>query len=381
MKKKVIRFKLAELFSGPGGLALGAMQSFAENEDTIYGIEPVWANDYDADTCKTYARNIHNGNERSVICSPVQKIDFEKVPKFDVLAFGFPCNDFSIVGEQKGFDGKFGPLYSHGVRAINTHNPKWFIAENVSGLQSANGGNAFKQILKDIGSAGKGYVLTAHLYKFEEYGVPQQRHRIVIVGIRKDLGLRFKVPAPTTKYNFVSAREAIESPRIPKDAQNNELTKQSVGVVERLKYIPAGENAWYEGIPQHLRLNVKGARMSQIYKRLDPEKPAYTITGSGGGGTHVYHWSEHRALTNRERARLQSFPDTFVFEGSKESARKQIGMAVPPVGARAVISAVLKTFAGIPYDSVESGLTNGDSGAQEVASLFDGMEIAATVAL
>ena len=381
MKKKVIRFKLAELFSGPGGLALGAMQSFAENEDTIYGIEPVWANDYDADTCKTYARNIHNGNERSVICSPVQKIDFEKVPKFDVLAFGFPCNDFSIVGEQKGFDGKFGPLYSHGVRAINTHNPKWFIAENVSGLQSANGGNAFKQILKDIGSAGKGYVLTAHLYKVEEYGVPQQRHRIVIVGIRKALGLRFKVPAPTTKYNFVSAREAIESPRIPKDAQNNELTKQSVGVVERLKYIPAGENAWYEGIPQHLRLNVKGARMSQIYKRLDPEKPAYTITGSGGGGTHVYHWSEHRALTNRERARLQSFPDTFVFEGSKESARKQIGMAVPPVGARAVISAVLKTFAGIPYDSVESGLTNGDSGAQEVASLFDGMEIAATVAL
>jgi DNA (cytosine-5)-methyltransferase 1 len=381
MKKKEIKFKLAELFSGPGGLALGAIRSFAENESTIYGIEPVWANDYDADTCKTYARNIHDGNEKGVVCAPVQDIDFKKVPKFDVLAFGFPCNDFSVVGEQKGFDGKFGPLYSHGVRAINIHNPKWFIAENVSGLQSANGGNAFKQILKDLSLAGKGYVLTPHLYKFEEYGVPQQRHRIVIIGIRKDLGLRFKVPAPTTKNNYVSAREAIENPRISNDAQNHELTKQSASVIERLKHIPAGENAWYEGIPQHLRLNVKGARMSQIYKRLDPQKPSYTITGSGGGGTHVYHWSENRALTNRERARLQSFPDDFFFEGSKESARKQIGMAVPPVGAQAIISAVLKTFAGIPYESIESKLTNVEPNAQEMASLFSDMKVEATVAL
>ena len=381
MKKKQIKFKLAELFSGPGGLALGAVNSFAENKSTIYGIESVWANDYDADTCKTYAQNIHNGNEENVVCADVKEIDFGKVPKFDVLAFGFPCNDFSIVGEQKGFDGKFGPLYSHGVRAINIHNPKWFIAENVSGLQSANGGQAFKQILKDLGSAGKGYVLTPHLYKFEEYGVPQQRHRIVIIGIRKDLGLKFKVPAPTTKYNYVSARKAIENPKISKDASNHELTNQSAGVVERLKYIPACENAWYEGIPQHLRLNVKGARMSQIYKRLHPDKPSYTITGSGGGGTHVYHWSENRALTNRERARLQSFPDNFIFEGSKESARKQIGMAVPPLGAQVIISAVLKTFAGTPYEFIESKLTNGENNAQEIASLFDSTKVVTTVAL
>jgi len=381
MKKREIKFKLAELFSGPGGLALGAIRSLVENKNAIFRIVPVWANDIDADTCKTYARNIHSGSRAGVICAPVQEIDFEKVPKFDVLAFGFPCNDFSIVGEQKGFDGTFGPLYSHGVRAINTHNPKWFIAENVSGLQSANNGGAFKQILKDLESAGKGYVLTPHLYKFEEYGVPQQRHRIVIIGIRKDLGLKFKAPAPTTKYKYVSARSALENPRIPNNAPNQELTKQSSSVVERLKHIPAGENAWYEGIPKELRLNVKGARMSQIYKRLDPNKPAYTITGSGGGGTHVYHWSEHRALTNRERARLQSFPDDFVFEGSKESARKQIGMAVPPVGAQAVIEAVLKTFAGIPYDTVESKFANGEANALEITSLFDRIETRARVAL
>ncbi|HBB49841.1 TPA: DNA (cytosine-5-)-methyltransferase [Candidatus Nomurabacteria bacterium] len=376
-----MKFKLAELFSGPGGLALGAIRSVVENKNSIYRIESVWANDYDADTCKTYARNIHNGNEKGVACAPVQDIDFKKVPKFDVLAFGFPCNDFSVVGEQKGFDGKFGPLYSYGVKAINIHNPKWFIAENVSGLQSANGGNAFKQILRDLGSAGKGYTLTPHLYKFEEYGVPQQRHRIVIIGIRKDLGLQFKAPAPTTKYNYVNARLAIENPRIPNNAPNHELTKQSTGVIERLKHIPAGENAWYSGIPKHLRLNVKGARMSQIYKRLDPNKPSYTITGSGGGGTHVYHWSENRALTNRERARLQSFPDDFIFAGSKESARKQIGMAVPPVGAQAIIEAVLKTFAGIPYESTESKLSNGEVSNNGIVSLFDELDVGAKVAL
>lgn len=380
-KKKNVKFRLAELFSGPGGLALGATRSIVTNGGLTYEIEPVWANDFDADTCRTYAHNIHQGNDKNVVCAPVQNIDFRKVPKFDVLAFGFPCNDFSIVGEQKGFEGEYGPLYSYGVRAINTHKPQWFIAENVSGLQSANNGLAFKRILKDLEDAGEGYELTAHLYKFEEYGVPQQRHRIVMIGIRKDLGLKFQVPAPTTKNNHITALEAIENPSIPNDASNHELTRQSAIVVERLKHIPAGENAWYEGIPQHLRLNVKGARMSQIYKRLHPKRPAYTITGSGGGGTHVYHWSEHRALTNRERARLQSFPDDFFFEGSKESVRKQIGMAVPPTGAQMIVEAVLKTFAGIPYDSIEPKLTNGESNANEIACLFDELPKQTTVSV
>ena len=120
-----------------------------------------------------------------------------------------------------------------------------------------------------------------------------------------------------------------------------------------LAHIPAGENAWYFGIPEELRLNVKGAKLSSIYKRLDPDRPAYTVTGSGGGGTHMYHWEENRALTNRERARLQTFPDDFKFFGSKEAVRKQIGMAVPPAGAMIVFEAILKTFAGIEYEWVE----------------------------
>src|SRR5690606_13030469 len=131
------------------------------------------------------------------------------------------------------------------------------------------------------------------------------------------------------------------------------MPRHTAKVKEMLSYIPPGENAWYEGIPEHLRLNVKGARLSSIYKRLDPNRPAYTVTGSGGGGTHMYHWNETRALTNRERARLQTFPDDFVFLGTKEAVRKQVGMAVPPEGAKIVFEAILKSFAGIEYDFIE----------------------------
>ena len=360
-KPKKVVFKLAELFCGPGGLGLGAIKStITDDKGNTYLVKSVWANDIDNETCKTYARNLHNGNAEFVVCKPIEKVTIEKIPQFDALAFGFPCNDFSVVGEHKGFNGKYGPLYLYGIKAITTHNPKWFIAENVGGLQSANNGKAFEKILSDLGNAGKGYELTVNLYKFEEYGVPQTRHRIVIIGIRKDLGFKFRVPAPTTKGKYVTAKEAIENPPIPQNAPNNEVTRQSGDVVERLKHIPPGENAWYKGIPKHLQLNVKKTRMSQIYKRLHPDKPSYTITGSGGGGTHGYHWTENRALTNRERARIQTFPDDFIFEGSKESVRKQIGMAVPPKGAQTIITAVLKTVAGIPYKSVKPSITNGD---------------------
>ena len=353
------KFKIADLFCGPGGLSLGALNAKIKDGDGgVWGIEPAFACDIDKDACGTYAKNIHKGDSSKVICTAVEDLDFNSISSFDALAFGFPCNDFSVVGKQKGFKGKYGPLYTYGIKAINTHNPKWFIAENVRGLKSANEGNAFLKILDDMENAGGGYRLTVHLYKFEEYGVPQTRHRIVIVGIRKDLGLKFKVPATTISSGFISAREAIENPPILSNAANNEITAQSKIVTERLKHIPPGENAWYEGIPGHLRLNVKGARMSQIYKRLNPDKPSYTITGSGGGGTHVYHWNENRALTNRERARLQTFPDNFVFEGSKESVRKQIGMAVPPKAAQIIFEAVLKTFAEIKYDWVMPGITN-----------------------
>lgn len=288
-----------------------------------------------------------------MICGDVRKLDIDSLGEIDALAFGFPCNDFSVVGEQKGFDGVFGPLYSYGVKVLKKYQPLWFLAENVGGLRSANEGKAFEQIKKDL--IDTGYRIYPNLYKFEEYGVPQARHRMIIVGIRKDLPYDFKIPSTNPYANCdVTCKTAIEVPPIPSYATNNEETKQSATVVERLKHIKPGQNAFTADLPSELQLNVKGAKISQIYKRLDPTKPAYTVTGSGGGGTHIYHYAEPRALTNRERARLQTFPDNYVFEGSKESVRKQIGMAVPAMGAKVIFEAILRTFAEIPYESMEA---------------------------
>lgn len=346
-------FRLGELFCGPGGLAWGALN--ADIGDPQHRIVHQWANDYDLDTCHTYTRNICPDNADSVICGDVRKLNLLALPEIDALAFGFPCNDFSVVGEQKGFEGKFGPLYSYGVKVLMSHRPQWFLAENVGGIRSANEGNAFNKILSDLKAAG--YRVYPNLYCFEKYGVPQARHRVIIVGIRDDLPYKFKVPSYLPYANIdVTCRAAIENPPIPTDAANNEETKQSPIVVERLKHIKPGQNAFNADLPEELQLNVRGAKISQIYKRLDPDKPAYTVTGSGGGGTHIYHWSEPRALTNRERARLQTFPDNYVFEGSKESVRKQIGMAVPCRGAKVIFEAILKTFAGIEYESMGSSL-------------------------
>ena len=349
-----MEFRLGELFCGPGGIALGAMS--AQSGDKKYSISHAWATDYDRDTCETYRNNICPNNPRSVIHEDIRKLDMSKLDPIDALAFGFPCNDFSVVGEQKGIEGVFGPLYSYGVQALKKFKPKWFLAENVGGLRNSNDGNALTKILQEMYEAG--YSVYPHLYKFEQYGVPQARHRIIIVGIRFDVDVDFKVPS-TVPYENIdnSCGHAISNPPIPLNAENHEYTKQSAIVVERLQHIQIGENAFTANLPEHLQLNVKGATISQIYKRLNPTKPSYTVTGSGGGGTHVYHWEENRALTNRERARLQTFPDNFVFDGSKESVRKQIGMAVPSKGVKVIFEAILNSFAGIEYESIDCNIT------------------------
>jgi len=352
-----MEFRLGELFSGPGGLALGAIQASFKNKNNNFYIKHAWSNDIDIDSCNTYKLNICPESVDSVICGDVKELDIDKLSPIDCFAYGFPCNDFSIVGEQKGFQGEYGPLYMYGINIIEKFNPRFFVAENVGGLASANEGKAFERILSDLGQAGKGYNITANLYKSEQYGIPQTRHRIIIVGIRKDEGILYKVPKPTHMNNPVTAGEAILNPPILFDAPNNEITKQSKIVEERLRYIKPGENVWNANLPEHLKLNVKNTKLSQIYKRLDPNKPSYTITGSGGGGTHGYHWLEPRALTNRERARIQTFPDNFIFTGSKEKVRKQIGMAVPPLLSNIVFSHILMTFAKVSYPFVPANIS------------------------
>ena len=326
---------VGELFAGAGGMALGA--SMAEYAGIRF--RHVWATDNNRDACETFRFNF-NHKGVNVIRKDVEELDFTRLAHIDGLIFGFPCNDFSVVGEKKGINGRFGGLYRYGVEALRLLKPKFFVAENVSGLTSVNKNNDFARILSDLKNVSEDvrYDVYPKLYKFEEYGVPQRRHRVIIVGFRSDLGISFEPPEPSCSVP-VSVAEALEG--IAEDAMNNERTSQNPRVVERLRYIKPGQNAFTADLPSHLRLNMRsGAMISQIYRRLVADEPAYTITGSGGGGTHVYHWEEDRALTNRERARLQTFPDGFIFHGSKESVRKQIGMAVPPTGARPIFEAV-----------------------------------------
>lgn len=370
-------FRMGELFSGPGGMALGAR--FAATDVGGVQLEHAWANDYDLDTCKTYRRNIlqpEYGDEARVVISAndlpaggggvvhqnVHDLEIDALGDIDGFAFGFPCNDYSLVGEWKGLAGEYGPLYSYGVKVLADKKPKWFVAENVSGMRGANEGRAFKQILEHLQQphGGPRYKIVPHLYSFDEYGVPQRRQRIVIVGVREDLDVDFRVPSPALYGGVdVSVQSALTDPPIDVFAPNHEFTRQSSDVIERLSYLKPGENAFspraLEWMPERLHINTK-TTISTTYKRLEPDKPAYTVTGGGGGGSHMYHWEIPRALTNREKARLQSFPDDFVFEGLKESVRKQVGMAVPVKGAQAIFTALFLSFAGREYEWLEPNI-------------------------
>lgn len=348
-------FKLGELFCGPGGLAYGALN--ATSDDGRFSVEHAWANDYDYDTCLTYIMNLCPDRPESVYHGDVRKLELKKLGKIDAFAYGFPCNSFSNVGEHKGFaNEKFGQLYWYGVEVLRHYKPKWFIAENVSGIRSA-GSNDFKTILDDMRESG--YRLNVNLYKAEEYGVPQTRHRVIIVGIRDNIRVNYKVPDPKMFESIdVSAGTALSN--IPKDTFNGEIRNIQDNVKRRLSLINPGENVWQaeerlgDDFPEELKIHTK-TRISQIYRKLDPDKPAYTVTAAGGGGTFMYHWTD-RELTNRERARIQTFPDEYRFIGNYSSVRKQIGMAVPCQLSKVVTTAILNSFAGIEYPWVEPNI-------------------------
>lgn len=270
------------------------------------------------------------------------------------------CNDFSLIGKQKGLAGEFGPLYTYAADVLKHYEPVAFVAENVGGLTSSKtpgGESAFEIISKALGAGGhRGgpeiYNVTVHLYKAEEYGVPQTRHRVIFVGTHKEKhkGKGFRVPAPTTKDRYLSVSEAFAD--IPADAPNNEFRKNTQRVIDRLSHIPEGGNAWSEEIPPEHRLKETCTKLSQTYRRLDRNKPSYTLTANGGGGSKGYHWEENRELTNREKARIQSFPNDFYFYGSLEQVRTQIGMAVPPLLAKHIFEALFKTLKGDWYEGI-----------------------------
>jgi len=346
------KIKLGELFCGPGGMSQGAKDVTVSCKGKSYSFDHVWALDNDSDSCATYAQNLKPKriiNEDIRSFNKKLKNKDETLEYVDAIAFGFPCNDFSNLGEKNGLKGKYGPLYTEALKIVQNIMPKFFVAENVTGIRSADRGNSFEIIKKDMSMRGK-YQIYSHLYKFEEYGVPQTRHRFIIIGIRSDLNIDYFPPAPLNLNQFNNCKKALS--KIPKTASNHEHTKITDDVRERLKNIKPGFNAFNSSIPKKYALHVKGAKLSNIYKRLDPSKPAYTVTGSGGGGTKMYHWKDPRPLTNRERARLQTFRDNFKFIGKSESVRRQVGMAVPPLAAKIIFTSIVKTLLNQGYNSI-----------------------------
>jgi len=341
------------LFSGCGGLDLPFH---------LAGSHCLWANDIDRVACETFRHNIAD----VITSQDIREVDPTELGlgSVDLIIGGFPCQDFSVVWKRPGLDGARGSLYWEFRKFVDALKPKVFVAENVKGLLSANRGRAIQRITADFESANPGYKLFYRLYNFADYGVPQLRERVIIVGVRKDFATFFCHPEPTHGHGrlpHVTAGRALE--RIEATAPNNEKLPVRSRTVEILKRIGPGGN--FQDIDQDDPYYVKGM-ISHVYRRIDPCKPAMTLIANGGGGTWGYHYPEPRPLTNRERARLQSFPDEFVFFGTHAEIRRQIGNAVPPEGAAHVAEQVLRLL-----KSPESVLTGSADSAHANLSFED----------
>jgi len=328
--------KVISLFSGCGGLDLGFKQM---------GFDIVWANDSFHEACETYRLNFGN----HIYEGDIADVDFNSLTECDLITGGFPCQDFSMIWKRGGIETDRGNLYKYFVKAVSEKLPKAFVAENVKGLLTANKGQAIKQIVKDFQNVGDfGYRIYIDLYNFAEYGVPQLRERVIMVGVRGDIPFEFKKPIPSfNETNYVTSGEALKN--VEKVLYNNE----KINIAERTKtiigLIPEGGN--FTSIPKDSPFYVKGM-ISHVYRRLHRNKPSKTIIAGGGGGTWGYHFEEPRPLTNRERARLFAYPDDFIFVGNIADVRRQIGNSVPPLGARAVAEELKKLF-DEDYEKVE----------------------------
>jgi DNA (cytosine-5)-methyltransferase 1 len=308
---------VASLFSGCGGMDLGFSQA---------GYKILWANDFVDKACETYAHNIGD----HIVCEDITKVKLKSIPDVDVIIGGFPCQDFSMIWKRGGIETDRGNLYRYFVEAVRLKKPKVFVAENVKGLLTANDGKAVEQIARDFAEIG--YIVDVDLYNFANYGVPQLRERIFIVGVRADLDWNFTKPEATHgPKNYVTAGQALRGVKSVK--LNQERQNIADKTRRMLELIPEGGN--FSDIPKDSPLYVKGM-ISHVYRKLDRKKPSTTIIASGGGGTWGYHYEEPRPLTNRERARLFGYPDDFFFIGTISEVRKQIGNSVPPLAAKAL---------------------------------------------
>lgn len=292
--------EIISLFSGAGGLDLGLVQA---------GHEIVWANDFDADCVATYEKNIGE----HIVLGPIENISTDDIPNADVVVGGFPCQGFSQANLLR-FDGDIrNKLYLEFLRIIREKQPKWFLAENVRGILSLAGGEAIARIERDFSKAG--YRVQKQLFNTANYGVPQTRQRVIIAGTRKDLAkdLDFQYPEPTHSKNG-------------KDGLDKWIT-----IGEALAGVPEPESK--HSLVNHICSQYKVTNRNFTgHRTTDPEKPSPTILarGNGGGGVcALQHPNNHRRMSIREQALIQTFPIDYEFYGKMNSCYRQVGNAVP----------------------------------------------------
>lgn len=297
--------KVLSLFSGAGGLDLGLIQA---------GNTVIWANDIDINAVETYKKNIGT----HIVLDDIKNICISELPKADVVVGGFPCQGFSQANRFRMLDDERNALYKFFYEVIREKQPIFFIAENVKGILSLGKGEAIKQIVSDFEAAG--YYTDLHLVNMADYGVPETRQRVIIIGQRQDYGkeMLFRFPKQTHSKDgknglkpWVSIAEAIDhfpDPDLPNEVLNHDYSKYKVE---------------YRDYTAH--------------RQTDPDKPSPTVLarGNGGGGVcAIPHYNGKRRLTVRESATVQTFPEDFEFCGVRGSCYRQIGNAVPVLFAK-----------------------------------------------
>ncbi|WP_439243627.1 DNA cytosine methyltransferase [Lonepinella sp. BR2474] len=313
-------FDVISLFSGAGGLDLGFKGGFAYlgKQYAQHPFNVVWANDLNERACKTFQHNFPN---IPVVCGDINQIDKNTLPSADIVLGGFPCQDFSVAGKRQGLAVERGQLYLNMVEVVKKVQPKLFLAENVKGLLTWQKGLAITTIVDDFRQLG--YDIDYRLLNTANYGVPQTRERVIIVGIRKDLKIKFNWPQEThseqsdgTKKPWVSLKQAIG------DLESDEV---------------------------HFSLPNSGYSKAKLFKgtqgntKTKADKPGPTMRAEHHGNIE-FHYTLDRRLSAREAARIQSFPDDFVFLNSTTDAYRQVGNAVAPVFAWHLAQAVKESL-------------------------------------
>lgn len=320
--KPVRAFSSIELFAGAGGLAIGLEKA---------GFEAAALNELDKQACNTLRANRPNWN---IIESDIQDVDFTSFRGIDFISGGFPCQAFSYAGNQLGFEDTRGTLFFEFARAIKESQPKVFLGENVRGLLEHDNGRTIKAIKSVISSLGY-TLIEPRVLKAIFYKVPQKRERLMLVGIRNDLVqyAQFQWPSPYKRVYVL--KDALKTGELyPNDVPPSIGQKYSKRKEEILKLVPQG--GYWRDLPDELQREYMqgsyflGGGKTGMARRLSWDEPSLTLTCSPSQKqTERCHPEESRPLTVREYARIQTFPDEWIFSGSLSSQYKQIGNAVP----------------------------------------------------